>query len=53
MIPPAPLADDWLYWDPYAIAAYPHSVDPRDGPDAERDPEQLELFDALETIPLV
>lgn len=39
MIPPAPLADDWLYWDPVAVTSYPHSME-----DAE--PEQLDLFDA-------
>lgn len=39
MIPPAPLTDDWLYWDPVAVASYPHSTE-----DAE--PQQLDLFHA-------
>jgi hypothetical protein len=44
MMPPAPLTDDWLYWDPETILGYPHSHQPRAEP---REPEQLDLFDAL------
>ena len=40
MMPPAPLADDWLYWDPESVASYPHS---RENDDSE--PEQLDLFE--------
>ncbi len=43
----APLADDWLFWDPEAVCAYPHSGDlgaQRPGFDG-REPEQLELFE--------
>ena len=40
MMPPGPLADDWLYWDPESVASYPHS---RESDDSE--PEQLDLFE--------
>ena len=44
MMPPGPLADDWLYWDPGAVGSYPHSRDGgSDDPDTE--PEQLDLFE--------
>lgn len=43
MTPPVPLGDDWLYWDPQAVASYPHSSEPVPAP---RPPEQLELWDA-------
>jgi hypothetical protein len=43
MMPCGPLSDDWLYWDPQTIDAYPHSPSPgacrNDG-----EPEQLDLF---------
>lgn len=49
MMPPGPLADDWLYWDPGAVGSYPHS---REGPfpngspdDSDGEPEQLDLFE--------
>ncbi len=52
-MPCGPLADDWLFWDPETIFAYPHSreLDARiphaDGGWAKRrDPEQLELFES-------
>lgn len=41
MTPPAPLTDDWLYWDPESVQTYPHSQRLWTGP---REPEQLELF---------
>jgi len=44
MIPPAALADDWLFWDPHAIETYPHSIDAA-GEGAHEDAEQLELFE--------
>jgi hypothetical protein len=44
MMPPGPLADDWLYWDPEAVTSYPHSRD-GDGEDSDREPEQLDLFE--------
>jgi hypothetical protein len=50
-MPRGPLADDWLYWDPETIFAYPHSREPGplppDGEEAPREypePRQLELF---------
>lgn len=43
MMPPGPLADDWLYWDPEAVASYPHSRD-HDLGDLDVEPEQLDLF---------
>ena len=43
MTPPAPLTDDWLFWDPENIHAYPHSYEPWTAP---REPEQLNLFEA-------
>jgi hypothetical protein len=43
MMPCGPLSDDWLYWDPETIEAYPHSCALRS---SGRDPEQLELFGA-------
>lgn len=48
MMPCGPLADDWLFWDPETICAYPHSDDPetREPACKEREPEQLELFEA-------
>lgn len=42
MTPPAPLTDDWLYWDPETISAYPNSHEPWTG---LHEPEQLDLFD--------
>ena len=45
MTPPAPLGDDWLYWDPHAMEAYPHSVD---ACEEDRGAEQLELFESTE-----
>ena len=44
MTPPAPLTDDWLYWDPEAVASYPHSRE-RDPGDRDTEPEQLDLFE--------
>ena len=44
MMPPAPLADDWLYWDPESVATYPHSVE-GSVDDADIEPEQLDLFE--------
>ena len=52
MMPPGPLADDWLYWDPESVASYPHSREGHfldgigDDPDTEPEPEQLDLFEA-------
>lgn len=55
MMPPGPLADDWLYWDPESVASYPHSREGhfldghfRDGigDDPDTEPEQLDLFEA-------
>lgn len=51
MMPRAPLADDWLYWDPAAIASYPHSRDSNGG-DPDADPEQLDLFEAGDYFPV-
>ena len=48
MTPCGPLADDWLFWDPETIFAYPHSCEC--DPDSEEvrmhadEPEQLDLF---------
>jgi hypothetical protein len=48
MMPCGPLADDWLFWDPETIFAYPHSCEC--DPDSEDvrmhadEPEQLDLF---------
>jgi hypothetical protein len=48
-MPCRPLADDWLFWDPETIFAYPHSCEC--APDVAefctlpREPEQLDLFD--------
>ena len=41
MTPAGPLSDDWLYWDPQTIDAYPHWTEPRVEDHA---PEQLDLF---------
>jgi hypothetical protein len=46
-----PLADDWLFWDPETIFAYPHSCVPRattagveDAAPESLEPLQLDLF---------
>ena len=53
MMPCGPLADDWLFWDPETIFAYPHSREPgatpsgtRELPNDSGEPLQLELFEA-------
>ena len=50
-MPRGPLADDWLYWDPEAMFAYPHSREPDarapgegQGPAESPEPVQLDLF---------
>ena len=50
-MPCGPLADDWFFWDPETIFAYPHSRESRaevPGVDEacadRREPVQLELF---------
>ena len=52
-MPRGPLADDWLYWDPEAIFAYPHSREPDarapgedEAPGEGPEPLQLDLFKA-------
>lgn len=42
-----PLAEDWLFWDPETIFAYPHSRewDPELDDAGPREPEQLDLFE--------
>ncbi len=53
MTPCGPLADDWLFWDPETIFAYPHSREPcaalpgMEGTAAESfESVQLDLFHA-------
>lgn len=50
-MPCGPLSDDWLFWDPATISAYPHSCEPDaqsasfdEAPTEPFEPEQLELF---------
>ena len=50
-MPRGPLADDWLFWDPETIFAYPHSREPTPLAEAPRErgsdcpePLQMELF---------
>ncbi len=43
MTPPAPLTDDWLYWDPAEVASFPHSREPLVWTPP---PVQLDLFQA-------
>jgi hypothetical protein len=46
-MPRGPLAEDWLFWDPETIFAYPHSCE-RDAQSDDaggREPEQLDLFE--------
>lgn len=50
-MPCGPLADDWLFWDPETIFAYPHSREsaiavssPREPAADCSEPLQLELF---------
>jgi len=46
-MPRGPLAEDWLFWDPETIFAYPHSCErDAESDDADgREPEQLDLFE--------
>ena len=53
-MPCGPLAEDWLFWDPETICAYPHSDDAAsEEPLAEwrEEPEQLELFEGRQSRP--
>jgi len=46
-MPCGPLADDWFFWDPETIFAYPHSREPTSLAEPSREypePLQLDLF---------
>lgn len=50
-MPCGPLADDWLFWDPETIFAYPHSCEPGaatagrgEAAGEALEPTQLDLF---------
>ncbi len=54
MMARGPLSDDWLFWDPETIFAYPHSRELRaeamgagEVLDYSSEPLQLELFQAF------